>query len=306
MKNKELIENSKVLFRIAGHSVEVVLLPGKDWKKMLPSFAPFRCWHADNEEPIFSMETVNSLGYLNLASFRLLVESSQIIGAGFRLLETNDRYIVDIQYVKGGAWHRMLTDKTFKSVKVHMRWGDPYVGNVLNAFIMIAFAQSAVVKQTVLVHASAVENNDRGFAFLGRSGIGKSTHSALWMEYIKGTQLLNDDNPAIRVEDDGGVYIYGTPWSGKKPCYRNVRVPLAALVRLEQASENCVFRHSDAKALMLLLPSCSSMRWNDALYKTLCDVLEIIIDRVSVFSLACLPCAEAALLCYDEIKKKSI
>lgn len=302
-----MIEDTKVLFHIAGHPVEVVLLPGKDWRYLLPSYAPFKCWQRTNEEeePLFSMETVNSLGYLNLASFRLLVESSEIIGAGFRLLETENQYIIDIQFVRGGAWHRMLSDKVFKSVKVSMRWSDPYVGSVLNAFIMIAFAQSAVLRQTLLVHASVVENGGKGYAFLGRSGIGKSTHSALWIENVKGTQLLNDDNPAIRIEDDGGINIYGTPWSGKTPCYRNSKVPLAALVRLEQASVNCVLKHSDARALALFLPSCSSMRWNDRLYKALCDALEVIIGHVPVFSLACLPCAEAALLCYNEIKNRS-
>ena len=55
---------------------------------------------------------------------------------------------------------------------------------------------------------------------LGKSGTGKSTHSRLWLKYIPDTKLLNDDNPAVRIMDNNTIMIYGTPWSGKTPCYK--------------------------------------------------------------------------------------
>lgn len=36
---------------------------------------------------------------------------------------------------------------------------------------------------------------------------------------------MNDDNPVVRVID-GEAMIYGSPWSGKTPCYRQVKAPL--------------------------------------------------------------------------------
>ena len=76
-----------------------------------------------------------------------------------------------------------------------------------------------------------------GYAFLGKSGTGKSTHSQLWLRYLEGYELLNDDHPIIRLVNDE-VIIYGSPWSGKTPCYKNKQARLKAVVRLEQASEN--------------------------------------------------------------------
>ena len=49
--------------------------------------------------------------------------------------------------------------------------------------------------------------------------------------------LLNDDSPVLRVEDDV-VQVYGSPWSGKTPCYRQECHKLEACVRLSQAPYN--------------------------------------------------------------------
>ena len=110
--------------------------------------------------------------------------------------------------------------------------------------------------------------------FLGRSGTGKSTHSRLWLESIEGTELLNDDNPVIRVTD-GQAFIYGTPWSGKTPCYKNEVLPLKAVVRLSQAPHNKIERLSPLQSYASLMPACSCMRWDrpsvDALHKRYTD-----------------------------------
>ena len=44
---------------------------------------------------------------------------------------------------------------------------------------------------------------------------------------------MNDDNPIVRVID-GKAFVYGSPWSGKTPCYRNVVAPIAAFIQLHQ------------------------------------------------------------------------
>jgi hypothetical protein len=168
---------------------------------------------------------------------------------------------------------------------------------------MIAFAQTAVLHQTVLIHASVVEKDRKGYAFLGKSGTGKSTHSSLWQKYIEGVDLLNDDNPAVRIEEDGNVYVYGTPWSGKTPCYKNRRVLLKAFVRLEKASANHFTWKTGTNALITLLPSCTSMRWNPMLYNEMCNLLEVIIGKVKAGYLECLPDKDAVMLCYETINE---
>jgi hypothetical protein len=54
----------------------------------------------------------------------------------------------------------------------------------------------------------------------------------------------------VRAFDDGRVIVYGTPWSGKTPCYRNLQMPVGAYVRLEQYPEN-VIRPKQALSLRI-------------------------------------------------------
>ena len=61
----------------------------------------------------------------------------------------------------------------------------------------------------------------RGYLFLGHSGTGKSTHARQWLAAFDDAWLLNDDNPILRVMEDGEVRVYGSPWSGKTHFYNN-------------------------------------------------------------------------------------
>ena len=104
--------------------------------------------------------------------------------------------------------------------------------------LMILYALSTAELGVALFHSSTVSFGDKAYMFLGVSGTGKSTHSSLWLKYIEGTELLNDDNPVVRVSDNGNATVYGSPWSGKTPCYRRVSYPLDGIVLLSQAPYN--------------------------------------------------------------------
>ena len=72
-----------------------------------------------------------------------------------------------------------------------------------NNTLMVIFTMCTAKLGTLLMHSATVENNGKGYMFLGASGQGKSTHSNKWVEYIKGSTLINDDNPVIRIAPDG-------------------------------------------------------------------------------------------------------
>ncbi|MBP1617315.1 MAG: hypothetical protein H6Q14_1142 [Bacteroidetes bacterium] len=239
----------------------------------------------------------------DISSFHLLSEVKGVLGECLLLYENEFAYITIISYEEGKYKYAMISNKDFSDSTVYLKLDDSSAGEALTSFFMVAFSQMAVAHQTVLIHASVVEKENLGFAFLGKSGTGKSTHSSLWLRYIGGTKLLNDDNPAVQVDSEGNIFIYGTPWSGKTPCYTNRKVELAAIVRLNQAPENRISEARGLDAMIALLPSCSSLRWNDHLYSSLCDVLEMIIDKIPVCVLKCLPNQDAAEICFGEIKK---
>lgn len=173
---------------------------------------------------------------------------------------------------------------------------------VLNNALMLLYALFTATGNTLLIHASVAVADGKGYVFLGKSGTGKSTHTRLWLNNIPGAWLLNDDNPVVKIENDGSVMVYGSPWSGKTPCYRNEKAPLGAVVRLSQAPHNSIRRLSGIQAYAALAPSASSMKWDRVMADGLHNTLSGIIQSVGVFHLECLPDADAAFLCHNAVK----
>jgi hypothetical protein len=168
--------------------------------------------------------------------------------------------------------------------------------------LMIMFALATADKGTVLFHAAAVSHEGRGYMFLGPSGTGKSTHASLWQRYIAGTALVNDDNPVVRIDEDGIATVYGSPWSGKTPCYRNVSYPLSGIVVLSQAPYNKIQRLSGIYAYAALVESISGKRWDERIADGLHQTENALASSVPVWHLECLPDEAAARLCCSNVK----
>lgn len=271
--------------------------------QILPSYKDFR-----REEPaapeyrLFTLTTVKPEALEHTEIVQVLAEDRNDLGR-WKLSRTPDGFCVDLQYVIGHPWHRMVTDKHFSHLKAGIIWTDECAAEVLNSFTMMAFAQSAVAHQTTLIHASVCTKEGKGYAFLGTSGTGKSTHSKQWLRYIEGAELLNDDNPAVRILPSGQSRIYGTPWSGKTPCYKNKAATLAAFVLLKQAPQNKFSFLKGIQAYMVLLSSCSSLKWNTEYYNALGKTIEQLANQIPVGFLECLPNEGAAQLCYQSLNE---
>ena len=207
------------------------------------------------------------------------------------------------------CFHFFLHDR-LKAVLVcstDYRQGDVYAEDDnlfgINNAMMILYAMSTACKQTALFHSSVVSHEGKAYMFLGPSGTGKSTHSQLWLSYIEGTELVNDDNPVVRILDDGTISVFGSPWSGKTPCYRNVSYPLGAIVSLSQAPENRIRRLRPIEAYADLLDAISGKRWDRQLAEGLHETENLLITRVPIWHLDCLPDEAAARLCKERIEK---
>lgn len=162
---------------------------------------------------------------------------------------------------------------------------------------MLAFASCALPNRTLLFHSSVTMCDGRGYLFLGRSGTGKSTHSQLWLQAFPQAQLLNDDNPVVRVLPDDSVRVYGSPWSGKTPCYRNQDLPVGALVQIVQAPHNAIEHLSMPQAYPYLLASVCGLKMQPDVMDRLYESIAQLLARCPVYRLECLPNLEAAQLC---------
>ena len=167
--------------------------------------------------------------------------------------------------------------------------------------LWVGYGLMTCAKATIAIHSSCILSQGGATIFLGESGTGKSTHTRLWRENIADAVLLNDDSPIVRVID-GEAWVYGSPWSGKTPCYKQERHPLKACVRLSQAPYNKIHKLHVIKGYAALHPSCPpEFAYDEKLYKHISATLGAMLKKVKCYWLECLPNADAAHLSHSTI-----
>lgn len=250
------------------------------------------------EDVLFSLEQVD---HLPKASHAPLFRSND--GPAFveiTLWEVEQGYLFELKPLPSlpvAAY--FLMDKSFSHSRLALCGTDDVFG--LNNGLMLQFAFASARHGALEMHSSVVMNQGKGYLFLGRSGTGKSTHSRMWLENIPGTELLNDDNPILRRLPDGEVRVYGSPWSGKTPCYKAQDVPVGAVVRIIQAPANEIVRLDRIQAYASLMGSASAFRPIPELAEGWHRTLEALAASVPCYNLSCLPDAAAAELCYKTV-----
>jgi hypothetical protein len=203
--------------------------------------------------------------------------------------------------VKGATETLFHIDRATGCVETNIDTRDIIDVSILRFGIWVMFGVVLCVNDAIAIHSSAIVVSNRCALFLGESGTGKSTHTRLWIKHIDGAKLLNDDSPIVRVVNNE-VMVYGSPWSGKTPCYKSESYPLAGLCRLEQAPYNKIEALATIPAIGALLPSCPPIFAHDeVLQDRICTTVGRILRKVRAYRLACLPDEAAAQMSYKTI-----
>nr|CRY93801.1 hypothetical protein [uncultured prokaryote] len=286
-------------FRVAGLTFAVVLPARFEASTLLPSFRPFRMDIPSDAAPVFRLTVTADTPSAEL-TMELLGESDNDMGHVL-LFRTAAGYRLVVDYAsEPGVCHTLDTDATFSRATANIQPNAQNLSTALSSMLRILFAQAVVQRGGVSVHAAAVSFGGCAYLFLGRSGTGKSTHARQWLQAFPGSHLLNDDNPVLRLSD-GRLVAYGTPWSGKTPCYRNEEAPVAGIVRLQQSPANRFAALEGPSAFAALLPSCSVIRSDARLQDALHATLAGIVAAVSIGHMECRPDLEAAHVCHRGI-----
>ena len=287
---------------IAEHNVRVVFAEnGKNNTELLPSFEPFKK-EGSNDDFLFTLRVDDTLPPVD-KNRRERIDTFET-GNGDTVVDLLDNggYQYIVKDIHGRSCCLLQTNKDFSEGVCALN-GDFQMRQFgLNNALMMLYAFRGSFFDTLLIHASLVRNGGYGYAFTAKSGTGKSTHTQLWLDNIPGSDLMNDDNPVVRVVDEG-CFIYGSPWSGKTPCYRDVKAPLGAVTRIDRSSCNSIERLGPVEAFASMLPSVSSMKWDIRLYRNVYGTITRILERVPVYTLHCLPDRNSAEVCHECITR---
>ena len=151
-------------------------------------------------------------------------------------------------------------------------------------------------------HGAALECDGEAVVFTARSGVGKTTHTRLWLSEFSDVDYINGDKPIVRFID-GVPTVFGTPWQGKENYGRNTSAPLRAIYFLERGAENSAREISSAEAVIPFISQIYMPRESTsaALAMSLADRL---LSSVKLIRLACNTEPEAARVAYAALGDK--
>ena len=153
-----------------------------------------------------------------------------------------------------------------------------------------------------LMHSSVVEVDGYAYAFTAKSGVGKSTHTALWIKNVPHARVLNGDKPLYRLERDGSLTVFGTPWNGKENWGENISAPLAAVCFIERGSTNVICKTEETEIISRLLHQLY-LRGNREAVGLQLKLMDALVRAVPYYTLSCTVSDEAALLAWKTMQK---
>lgn len=284
-------------FCVAGHCFSVELPERYGSSTALEPYLPFEVRTAGPRLFTLHIGDAGEYGHGGARPVRRLNEEAPYLW----VCENDDMPVFGFSVSPGKPDFLLCADRDFRNARVSLpaEAPDSLLSFALANSTMLMYMLAASGLDTLLIHASAVVHEGLGYAFTGRSGSGKSTHSRLWLDNLEGCRLLNDDNPVVRILD-GKAFIYGSPWSGKTACYQNAQAPLKAIVHIFQAPANSIERLSGIRAYASFITSCSNLRWDRKVSDGINACVEKLLPLCGFYNLHCLPDREAALLCHAE------
>ena len=153
------------------------------------------------------------------------------------------------------------------------------------------------------MHASVIEVDGYAYAFAAKSGVGKSTHTRLWLKNVPHARVLNGDKPLMRWEADGSITAFGTPWNGKENWGENISAPLAAVCFLERGAQNAIRPASEDEILTRLMHQLYLRGERQSVQKRLI-LMDRLMAAVPYYVLACNVSDAAARLAYETMRVK--
>jgi hypothetical protein len=128
-----------------------------------------------------------------------------------------------------------------------------------------------VIYGDILIHASGILHNGKGYLFSGISGKGKSTIAMLWENAC--ARVIHDDRLIIR-NTGSGYRMYNTPvYNNDDPR----EAPLNKIFIIEHGLKNSIIPVNGAAAVTLIMANCIQHHWGH-------DIIVRLLGSVSIMS----------------------
>lgn len=151
--------------------------------------------------------------------------------------------------------------------------------------IRLFFLYHAQLRGYFALHSASILYQDKAWLFSGHSGMGKSTHTALWHELLQ-TPYLNGDLNLIGIKD-GVPVIYGIPWCGTSEIFTTECHKLGGIVLLGRDTTDHVEESETDEKILRVMQRMISPAWTAEMMEKNLEFSEKLVDLIQVWNLYC-------------------
>ena len=172
------------------------------------------------------------------------------------------------------------------------------LGNLESIFLADSFNKKILKYNAIFLHSSAILYKGKAYLFSADSGVGKSTHTKLWIKKFgaENVQIINDDKPIIRFIDNDW-YVYGSPFDGGSGVNTNTRAMLGGIVFLERAQTNSIVKLNKKDVFPMLYKNTIKLSLDDEYADYMLTTADKLISENNFYLLKCNTDIESAEIC---------
>ena len=182
-------------FCIAEHLIKIVFQESPyNSMRLLASFLPFNVNDDDNDKtPLFTI-TIDDTTMPVDKTLRERIRDFDT-GNGDTIVDriTTGGYQFIVKDLNAKPCALLVANEDFSDVHCALNGNFDMRRFGLNNVMMLTYAFAGSLHDTLLIHASLVRHDGYGYAFIAKSGTGKSTQVSMWLRYIDNCDLMNDD-----------------------------------------------------------------------------------------------------------------
>lgn len=200
------------------------------------------------------------------------------------ICEWDEGYLVLFHQMKNVIEGYMTKDGNYVRIHALMPQNEEEKDNLFHA-IRLFYLYLAQKKGLYAIHSASILYRNRAWLFSGHSGMGKSTHTALWHKLFH-TPYLNGDLNLIGLED-GELKVYGMPWCGTSGIYTRKTQELGGIVLLGRDNTDHLETLGDAEKIVRVMQRMISPAWTEEQMEKNLDFAKQIVEKSQVYYLKC-------------------